>query len=430
VYLPDFLSVSSPLPPPGPDEGPVCLTVDAKWFPYILGCLKALTVDGLYSTDADHAIQEAFNLLGVFESALSCPVAPDLAGSEIEDCMGCCIRMRDGVLQVLSCGEWVTVDGWDKTEIAPAQPGATSPQPAIGKCQSFTGTIRPTGAWLLPVPVNSGDVITITNLFGSWSPTAFTDIWLCPDGNAYFAGNCISGTSGTDAGAPMPTAPLNGTIAWDGTNYYDVSAAAQVDNPVSFTILPGIVNKQLLIRCNFHGGIDPAGEVTFGIEICNNNAAATWSKVIDFRLGKCGASQPIGSRPTFGNWLAGTGFTAQDLTNGGCNNRRLEFQMTFASANIDSIDVLYDLTPGPTDCGSAAQFAITLNNDAITVFNDPIASAPSGTGQHILTSTGWTGVTELNLYMGVAETSGTPSGVGIIKSLTITGHGPQPAWVC
>jgi len=432
-YLPPFLALDAPIPAPGGNQGPVCFRFDAKWIPYILAVVKTLTLEGVWANDQDNAMGEANQLVDIFMGKGNCSAFNDPSGSEIEDCMGCCIRMRNGILQVLQCGEWVTVDGWDTSAIAPAQPGQGSPQPAAGGCQNFTGIISPTGSWLLPVPVSTGDVITIKNLNGAWSPSAFTDIWDCPDGNLYFAGGCVGGTAGFDSGAPMPSAPLNGTICYDGTHYYDVSAAAEVDNPVSFTILSGITNKQLLVRCNLHGGVDPSGEVSFDIEVCKGTPSG-WTHTFSFALSTDGFTPVVNSGVPWGAWSAGTGFVTTDVAQTGGDFWRAIWvdRAGITPFALDTVEMRFNFALGhhdnPTSYGAhLVAYVAGTPTDEIAVANPAV---PNGSNQVLSGTVAVANVDRLNLFFTCSEGSsfGVLTGSEQLLSITITGHGPQPVW--
>lgn len=433
MFLPDFLSISFPLPPPGPDEGPVCFSFDRKWIPYILGALQALRTEGLYTSDKSNAIGAANTLLGLFTEAGICPADNSSAGTDWGDCMGCCIRMRDGILQVLQCGEWVAVDGWTKEAVTGAQPGTGTPQPPPGGCSQFSGAIEPTVSWLLPVPVSTGDVITVTNLQGSWTPSQFTDIWLCPDGNIFFAGFCADGTQAFDSGAPMPTAPLNGTILFDGTNYYDVSLAANPGTPVVVTIGSGVTNKQLLVRCNFHGGVEPAGTVTFDIQICKN-ASVDWTHDFDFTLspGPFAAYHATGyTWVTVPTWVPSVGWQTGLLEDPAVTDewRALWLQALISPASdLTAAAATWTLTKGTDTSGGATEGAeITFNPAHVDAISLTLGALSNGGNFHSGSAAG-TASTNIKMYFtaGEAGAGSDPGGQVTLTHLTVQGHGVDP----
>lgn len=426
-YLPPFLSLDAPIEPPGPDEGPVCFQFDAKWLPYVIAVLKTLTLDGVYTSDQARAKGEASQLLQIFMGRGNCASFNDLSGSEGDDCMGCCIRMRNGVLQVLQCGEWVTVDGWDLSGAVNNQPGEGAPQPDAGKCQEFGGVISPLISWNLPVPVSSGDQITVTNLNGQWVPIEAIGpalgVWYCPDGNIYFAGGCADGTSTTDSRDPMPSAPLFGTVATDGTNYYDVSAAATVGGSAVFTIPSGISNRNLVFKCNTYTAIQPGGEVNFLVEICKA-ASANFRHVFNFPAGSESWAIGSASGQPLGQYVVTQGFEAIDST-GPNPQRSINMSRVLASRTLTRIEVTFDMVMGnhTSPAGIPSQ-DVNLNGTDV-IFND-LSHAVTGTNQTLV----WTGsqatVTAINLYF-ICDFVSTPHiGSVLIKSIVVEGEGADP----
>lgn len=255
-------------PPPEANAGDVCLRFDAKWIPYILGCLGALLAEQTWTGEIDRATGEARNLMTTFIKAMACMENVN-NGVEMEDCMGCCIRVHDGKLQVFSCGEWQDVDGGNISDIAmgSGQPGAGSPQPPGGQCENFIGKVLFFGRYLLPVPVSAGDTFQVTNAFGaSTDYIVDTPDWRCPDGDVYIAGGCVNGTEISGAGDPYPAAPHASLVAFDGTNYYDCSAAAK-GLAANFTIPSGVSNANLVFLINSAGPAG-AGDCTFDVRVC------------------------------------------------------------------------------------------------------------------------------------------------------------------
>jgi len=304
--------------PGSPDFVQVCFNKD--WLPYVLTCLFQLTLSTTWQaatqSDLMDAFQKANDLILIFQrSTAGCNGAGAGSAGASEDYM---LRQNpDNPCELQSSVDGITWCTWaDLSKCSPnPQPGSGTIQPVTGGCREFTFEIAPTSPWLLPVTVNAGDTVKVSLLDGAWSPSAFTEVWLCPDGNLFFAGFCVDGTQAFDGGAPMPTAPLNGTILFDGTNYYDVSAAANLDTPVTITILPGVSNAQLIVRCNFHGGVEPAGTVKGSIQVCNNQLG-TFDHTFDLSVSSHGwiGNTEAGVTPS---WLPG-GFVGAGFIDAGC----------------------------------------------------------------------------------------------------------------
>jgi hypothetical protein len=412
----------------------VCFNKD--WLPYILGCLFQLTLSTTWSAtgqDLQDALQMANDLILIFQLAKpGCAVMPSGPEGTQGDEMCCCLRMVDGNLQVFSCGEWKTVDGWDASAIAPRQPGTGSPQPPDGGCQKYSGAIEPTVSWLYPTPVSAGDTVTVSNLQGAWSPSQFTDIWLCPDGNLFFAGFCVDGTQAFDAGAPMPSAPLNGTILFDGTNYYDVSLAANPGTPVTVTIAPGVSNAQLLIRCNFHGGVEPAGTVTFDTQVCNNQVS-DWTATLNFALDPNGFARVTGGGyGPRGTWSPGIGWTSDYAVDGGGNGEHgMVLQRTpIAAFHIKSLFVSVGLTKGTTDAPGDYGLHV-YTSDGVTPHDFvalTIGAMSNGSPQSFGALGDFTGQTLIFVEWSDGNTAGgsDPGGSAEMFTMTITGTGANP----
>lgn len=258
-----------PVPPlPVGQLGAVCITFDKKWLPYLLGAISQLAIDRTWESQNERSTGEARNLLDLFAGALACP-EPEPGGLEMDDCMGCCIRIQDGKLQVLSCGEWTTVPGGDLSELigGTGSPAQGAPQPDAGGCESFKGKVLFFGRWLLPVPVSTNDVITVTNALGSTTDYIVDfPAWRCGDGTVFFAGGCVSGTEIFAGGDPAPAFHHGNLIAFDGTNYYDCGPAAN-SMTATITIPAGITNQNLTFLINAPGPAG-AGDISFDVRIC------------------------------------------------------------------------------------------------------------------------------------------------------------------
>ena len=208
-------------------------------------------------------------MLAEFMSAGSCTIQPS-GGIEMDECMSCCIRWNNGILEVFSCGEWTPVPG--------GGPGGTqtppqgSPQPAPGGCEEFFGTVKYGGKYLLPVPVSEGDEITVTNCLGAW--TGFIndfDIWYCGDGLIFFAGGCIEGTQESLTDDLLLTANHNALLAHIGDTYYDCGDAAN-SLPVTIVVPSGVSAANMTFLANSASLIGD-GSMNFAVRVCKGTAA-------------------------------------------------------------------------------------------------------------------------------------------------------------
>ena len=414
-------------PAPGPDTRRVCFSFDEKWTPYIVAVLRTLINENQWESESGQATGEASQLLQEFLSPGVCPTSPDMSGSEMEDCMGCCIRMREGVLQVLQCGEWVTVDGWTTQNLNPGgtQPAQGTPQPPEGGCESFFGTVAIGTRWLLPVPVSTGDVVTVTNALGIWASPLDLYIPRCGDGNIFFEGACIDGTGHTEGTDPLPTANHDNIIATDGTNFYDCGLASD-STPVVITIPAGITNQNFFVLCNTPDSVG-YGSVTFDISICKG-AISGWSHTFDFASGLHGwalSHDTDGSLP-IGSIDVGVGIVATTFDHGGHHERGIDISIAFASTEISQQQGKYDFTIGVMD--NPTLVLARYGDMGSTPFMSVLGSAQSnGANQTWATALDESGRTTVRVSLQCDNTaSGTPSGNCTIKTITLAGPGTDP----
>lgn len=197
--------------PPIIGLGPVCLTFDAKWIPYLLGAISTLAVERTWKDDNERASGEAMNLLSLFAGALPCS-NPAPGGTEVEDCMGCCLRVHEGHLQAFSCGVWADIEGGDlnaligKTAGAPESSGPIPTDESVSNCVNVPAdSFIPFGA-----AVGPGYTVEVTERRGQWSDGTDTIFeifdWYCSNGAASLVGAC-AGVTHTESGDPLPTAP-------------------------------------------------------------------------------------------------------------------------------------------------------------------------------------------------------------------------------
>lgn len=282
-----------------------------EWLPYVLGALKQLMLQSTWKTTNSHDlyVQQGYvaNLLSCFAMAtanLPCP--EPILESDYE--MSLCeqLRIQDGKLQALCCGEWTDIPGQAGFTLGgPDQQGDGAPQPAPGGgCQTYHAQFDAKSQYLVPTVVSAGDVLTFTNAKGSGHDGTVSP-WRCPNGLTFFAGACIGlgGTSGTD---PAPSINHMALIAKIGSVYYPAYGG-------SITVPGGIANEQVIIFANDSNLLDNSGSYSVDVEVCNN-ATARFTHHFDFRLspGPFIAQQLGGTNNT--TWVPGTGFTCSTTT--------------------------------------------------------------------------------------------------------------------
>lgn len=118
-------------------------------------------------------------------------------------------------------------------------------QPPPGSTAQYCQTVQANVAYLYPVQVNAGDVITVDDLGGAWSHMRFGLLsqWYCPDGSTYALGDC-GGASTTDAGNPLPAEPDMLLLAYIAGTYYPLRVGSPLNVPA------GVVNENMLLVPN------------------------------------------------------------------------------------------------------------------------------------------------------------------------------------
>lgn len=240
----------------------------------------------------------------------------------LEECGGDCVvsaaeeGMLDGMIRQnpANCAQLQSsVDGINWCEFADfssciadqtIQPGATPQLPPGGQysnCLSLSARDR----WLLPIPVSTGDVISLTSIAGAWNDG--TANWNCPDGSPFVLGACI-GTKSHAVGDPSATffhmqllLNINGT-------WYD-----PVASPV--TVPAGVVNVQAWFQANDATLNDNQGTIGFCVGLVKGAIPAnSWQHIFDFTTGQHGWAVNGSS----GVYIAGQGYgTADAAISGG-----------------------------------------------------------------------------------------------------------------
>lgn len=341
---------------------------------------------------------------------------PAMPIEEMEYQMSICeqLRFENGVLQGLCCGEWTDIMGQPPGGIAgPNQPGGGGPAPAPGGgCTTYHVVLDAAKTWLLPPLVQTGDVLHISNAKGSANATgnAF-DNWYCPDGSRFVANECLSWEAILDGSAPVPTANFMSIIGvLDGPGAFSIPIGSD------WTVPGGVDPTYLALYVNDSDITNNLGGYTFDLQVCNN-APATWSHTLDFRLGTYGF-QACGN----GAYIAGVGFN-DTLVNSGPNSYRgvnlclngvPAFTLTRAAyicnalfgTNPQNVDLL--LNPG-----NIVQFNVANVAGAFTYDTGQISRA---------------GITTLELdnSVGQGASGSDPGGTLVITGIVVSGSGPDP----
>lgn len=301
------------------------------------------------------------------------------------------LRLQDGKLQALCCGEWTDIPGQEGVTLdGPTQPGSGSPQPAAGGgCQTYHARVNANSQWLIPTVVNTGDVLNFSGAKGAG--TDGTGIWYCPDGEVFIAGGCFGGQF-TSGGDPAPAISHMRLIVKIGSStYYPADGG-------SITVPAGISGANAVLQVNDASLGDNSGDYVVDVEVCNN-VATRYSHTWNFATGPGAWSVAAGLS---GGWVGGkfVGF----LNSTALNNRIHLCLPTGAQIDHFTVKVNIEHTLGggvdfdtyvtcPVTTQNGNPYHQTLANGSTADQNATISAAltiPSGTHDVQIEATGET----------------------------------------
>jgi len=190
--------------------------------------------------------------------------------------------------------------------VQPRGPGALGPSQAYDTCL----TLDAKGQWLIPVPVSTGDIITVSSVTGAWSDG--TLLWKCPDGTPFIAGVCV-GAKGHSAGDPSATLYHMALILNINGVWYD-----PLSGPV--TVPAGVTNVNAYFQANDVTLTDNQGSIGFCVDVLKSATPAnTWQHTFDFTTGLHGFRTASANT----TYVAGQGFTAGDAAIAGGYERSM-----------------------------------------------------------------------------------------------------------
>lgn len=327
------------------------------------------------------------------------------------------------------CNVWITCcDGTEKQiftadqvrQAIDGQPGNGAPQPPNGGCQIYGGTITGLSKFLIPTIVNTGDTIEIQSANGA-SNDAVGARWNCPDGTYFFAGLC-GGPTYLDPSSLVPAAPAGSlVIGIDGVWY-------ALDG--EFTVPGGVTNGQAVVALNYPQADQISGTVTLAVNVCNN-AVGTYTHVFNFPVGTDGwvlnPDTGIGPR---GVWTAGAGWTHTDTINdaGGWWRGVSIKRVLSPAANINSIEVVYNDTPGAFDGTDWALLLATTDTPGAWDTGEHASDLSGPQPYSFVWDNPITGLGYIQLVVNAssASTEGGLSGSATIKQVIIRGPGSDP----
>lgn len=406
-------SFQIPVEPPTVDADAAPLVyvgLNCEWMPYITGALTQLLLQSTWEVDTPEALQlvqdRVFNLINLFNCQFL-PTLAELCGQTAGDgeCMGCCIRFQNGKFQTLDCGVWTDIPGQPDAGFGPVngQPGQGAPQPLPGECREFSGTLRADGSYLIPVPLNEGDTVEISNVDGATNDNTIT--WWLQDGQIYFAGEA-QGPVVFVPGDPVsgfPHASIIGSFD-GGSTFFGVGTGL-------FTVPSGVVNQQLSLWVNFPMDLPRYGEYTFLVSVCNNATPPfthTWN--LDTTTGAWIPDNDGGGDRAI--WQPGVGYGNNPSYKPG--RITIDYPNPGGSAVVESVTIFLS---GPLT-GPAPQIGLSVGS--YSGVNN------LGTAETIFSGlTATVGAMEID----VAEDDtnpNTPAVDVVITQIIIAGHGPDP----
>lgn len=297
--------------------------------------------------------------------------------------------------------DWCVWADLSKCVPAGGQPGAGSgAPPAGGGSACYEARMQGSGKWLLPTQVNTGDVITISEIKGA--ATDGSGIWYCPNGQTFFLNAC-AGAITTSGGDPLNTVGHMRLI-------FKIDAAYHDGYNTTLTVPGGISNANVEFQMNDSSLSDNFGEITFKVCV-QNNAAAVWSHTFDFIAGDGGFVSDAAHGGAA--YIPGTGWVSN---NSGANAFSIHrtglaaFTLTEAQWTI--------IADSPT--GGANLYT---DGDVTPTFS---AVGYSGTGSQLKIFSGSIVITSGSLRLGMDGTNDSGGHHQKITKIVLSGTGADP----
>ncbi len=357
-----------------------------------LGAMYELSKPYAWQNDVAHTAKQVGAVwLKIFDNLVrGCPCPQPAPLGQLED-FAMPIRVDCDCNIFVTCCDGTEKQIFTSDQVKAAIAGGNvqgAPQPpAGGGCQGYDLTNFGNAPALIPVPLNAGDTITISDVKGASSKDGL--IWRCAeDGLTFFASECV-GTPATDPTNRLPASPEGRKIVLLDGSYYDFTGDV-------FTVPGGTVNKQASIWLNWPSAATIYGSIQAHVDVCNNTPAS-WVKTFDFTLAPGDFGPWAGNR---GLWVAGVGWEP---------NAFPETQLISPATGTYPAGVFFDeidFVLSPTGTAEVAFY------DGAYHFDDVGVSSPHAYAHPV--TAGWV------LFFG-ATTAGT-----FIKSITIRGHGVNP----
>lgn len=152
------------------------------------------------------------------------------------------------------------------------QPGGSSPTP--GQCFTINMTINANALALIPVAVDSGWTLSISNITGAWTDGAFapSNLWFCYDGHQFVLGACTSFT------APAPsTAPHYPGLRGELLLRHPDGTVEPIVGGTMLTVPSGVGTGNYYLQINDDNLSDNSGSIQLTLTACNIPEAPLWA---------------------------------------------------------------------------------------------------------------------------------------------------------
>jgi len=269
------------------------------------GALQILGSAASWANDDDHtALQVAAVWRDIADNLQEC----EMIEIRLKPTDFCTVQLStDGgetwtdVADLSACAHAAAVDEIEDA-IARGQLSGGGQQPAGGSgdpgvCYDYDVVVRGNDRWHSPIPVETGDIITIVSSSGAWWDGDVIDTWECPDATSFLLGACVGSPFGTDSADPLNTSPhgiLLGNIDGAATPFFEILGG--------YTVPVGVAPSEFYLQMNDSVLTDNQGSINVHIQICKS----LWTHTFDFLAGNGGFSV---FNPTYScQWTSGIGW--------------------------------------------------------------------------------------------------------------------------
>jgi hypothetical protein len=284
--------------------------------------------------------------------------------------------------------------------------GQQGPQPAAPaqECNTYHVRLQGREKWHCPSPIASRYTVTVTNPSGGWYDGNVLHAWNCPTGQEYILGACAEHIT-AEAGDPLQTAYHMQLVGVYGSTYFDPLTGA-------FEVPGGVSNTDFYIQANDGDLSDNMGEVTFDVSVCTPSPFA-WCYEWDFTVSDGGWASLDG----YGAYYAGEGWGP-----GGLNTRTCDIGKSFASVELDQLEIHYRVDSGDL-CSSSALY---LGRDTPSAGNATILVSPLSLGEHHTATADNLASTHPDLWIWSNTCGGTTGVFRILKVIVRSKTGSNP----